>query len=207
MDILHQFGDPAKFAIRYCPVPELYNYRDIDKMALCHMIIDNIVIGNPDEECHLPSWYKHIVEARDFIKANKDDLYRREFDRLTDREIYELILKTNQRQNLFDKNYLYLPQLSHGLWQRHLFRMDETIDAYIICFYIKAGQITFIADKWWIQGHGRNKKRFIFKTVPLASFLKTLDDTIYFLELCHPYLTEEEPEESPMNMDPFSGLV
>jgi hypothetical protein len=206
LDILHQFGNPAKFAIRISPCPGYYPYFVSDRMALCHFVINNIIIGDPEEECHLPDWYEYLVNARNFIEANQRRLYRKEFSRLSDREIYELVIKTNQRESFYNKHFLYLPKLDYGVWQKHLLRMDDTLDACIICFYIKNDMIHFIADKWWDKRRGRKRKNdLIFKAVPLHTFLKTLNDTIHFLEVFYPYLLEPKPEEP--ERDQFYGLV
>lgn len=192
MDILHQFGNPAAFAIRYSPCGEEYKYLESDEMALCHFVLNNIMLSNPKDECHLPTWFRHLTKARDFIKSNRNTLYRPEFNRLSDREIYETIIKSNQQEKGFNKHYLYLQQLDYSVWLRHVLRMDETTDTYLICFYIRNNEIRFMAERWWLKPQGRNKNPFIFKTLPFEYFMEVLENTIEFLIFCHPYLRENK---------------
>lgn len=205
MDILHQFGNPAKFAIRFKPCPVYYPYAQQDRMALCHFIVDNVIMGDPDEECRLQDWYECLVKARNFIAANHARLYRKEFDRLNDNEVYQTILKCNQKERFYNKRFLHLPKLDFGVWQRHLLRMDDSLDANLICFFIKNDMIRIIADKWWSKRRRRRRKNnLIFKAVPLHAFLTTLNDAIHFFEVFYPYLLEPKPPEP--ERDQFYGL-
>jgi hypothetical protein len=192
LDILHQFGNPAGFAIRYSPCGEEYQYLESDQMAVCHLVLNNIIIGNPKDECHLPTWFRYITKARDFIRSNQYNLYRPEFNGLSEREIYESIIKSNQQEKGFNKHYLYLQQLDYSVWLRHVLRLDETNDSYLICFYVKNNEIRFIADRWWLNEGRRNKNSMIFKTLPLDYFLEVLENTIEFLIFCYPYLRENK---------------
>lgn len=184
------FGNEAKFAIRYLPCPKEYNYEQSDKYAICHLVINNVIIGTPTEECYLPTWFSQLLRNRDFIKENKKDLYQKDFISLTDREIFEIIIKSNETENEFDEKYLYLPQLDSTVWHRHIFFLDETIDAFIICYYIFDGFIRFIIKKECSKEENENQERFIYSAIDLNGFLAVIDSTIQFLRETYPYLSD-----------------
>jgi hypothetical protein len=152
------------------------------------LIFNNTTIGNPTEECYLPTWFSHLVRNRDFIKANETHLYPKEFGGLDDREIFEIIIKANETQRDFDKGFLYLPQLNSTIWHRHTFHLDETIDAFIICFYVCNNTIKFIIEKKWPPEENKNRTNFIYPVIALNEFFNAIDDAIRFLEITYPYL-------------------
>ncbi len=183
-------GDPNLFGIRYLPCPIEYNYEQPDKYAICHLIFDNTIIGSPTEECYLPTWYPQLIRHRNFIQNNLTVLYPKSFIGLTDREIFELIIKTNQVEDEFDEKYLYLPQLNSSLWSNHTFFIDETIDAFAICFYILENNMKFLIEKTWPLQQENTISSFIYPEVKADYFLNVLNETIHFLELTYPYLSE-----------------
>jgi hypothetical protein len=129
------FGDPGNFAIQYQPCPDNYNYKPSAQMAICHMVINNHLIGNPTEECYLPTW-------------------------------------------LFSLN-------------AHHFPIDETIDSYLIYFYVRNDRITFlIEDDSIVKDNSDRSFQFIFKTLDLNLFIRTIDEMTYFLLEQYPYLQQ-----------------
>lgn len=161
-------------------------------MAICHLIVGDMVLGEADEACFLPTWFFQITRIRDFFKANRHSLFPAEFKNLSDREIFEIILKSNQLEAEFDNNYLYLPQLNNILWQRHYLTIDETIDGFCICYFIKQNEIRFAVEKVWPQPEDEGDRIFLCKSVEVDFFIKTIDEAIEFLGLTYPYLTNHK---------------
>ncbi len=195
MNTSNTFGNISDFAITYSPCPDSYNYVEQDKMAICHITINSIIIGDLNEECYLPTWFFNISKLRNFIATNKDNLYITEFNNLSDREIFELIIKSNQLQEEFDKDYLHLRQLNNKIWEKHFLSLDETINNFLICYYIKDNKINFIVEKWWPEtGYQRNIQ---YHSVELSYFLDVLESTISFLETKFPYLSIHSASSTP----------
>lgn len=181
------FGDPADFAIRCEDCPREYNYEPASKMGMCHLIINNRLIGDEVEECYLPIWVYNLSDRKRRIDQQREKLFSREFEGRSDREIFELILKANQSVEEFDADFLYLPQLSHEIWSSHQFVIDETIDSFLIYFYGIGDGITFLIEEQ--NGHGRSYD-FIFHRTDLHRFCKIIDETIEFLVEQYPYLRQ-----------------
>ena len=179
-------GDPGNFAIRYQPC---YSGEPSAKMAICHMVINNQLIGNPIEICYLPTWLFSLIDRRNWIDQQRNQLFPKEFEGLSEREIFESILKSNQLDEEFHQDFLYLPQLNNDIWLAHRFPIDETIDGYLIYFYVRDGRITFlIEDDSEVRDNSERSFQFIFKTLDLEVFIRTIDEMTGFLfERC-PYL-------------------
>ena len=185
------FGDVNDFAINYQPCPESYNYDHTSKMAICHLVINDNLIGRSTEECYLPTWLFNLTDRKKRIIDTKDFLFPKEFEDLTDREIFEIILKANQLEEEFDPDFFYLPQLDDKLWSRHSFTIDETIDSYVCFFYIRDGQIMFLIENnnGILESDYRSYK-FIFHSVDLNYFINIIDQATIFLTQQYPYLKE-----------------
>jgi hypothetical protein len=163
---------------------------DPDKLMYCHLVIGNNLMGHPDEVCYLPTWYSAMRRNRVRIAQNKDLLNPTEFGNFSEREIFEMILKTNQLESEFLPDFLYLPHLSIDGYRNHMLHIDETIDRYLICYFIKSENLTFlIEDLTEVHGNGRGGK-FSFHTVPLQHFLETVDLACNFLAERYDYLEE-----------------
>lgn len=158
-------------------------------MGICHLAIGHTFLGNFDEECYLPTWFFHITRIKDLLIKNKTQLYPSDFHNRSDREIFELVLKSNQFDNEFDKNYLYLPQLDNEVWQRHYLTIDETIDSFNICYYVRDNKINFIIENVWPKSVTNKNRLFFFESVDFDFFVKTLGEAVNFLEATYPYLT------------------
>jgi hypothetical protein len=184
------FGDTHLFAIRYVACPG--NSKHDQKFAICHLVINNVILGDITEECYLPTWFFQITNHRDFIKKHKDNLYPNAFSGLSDREIIALVKKSNQLADDFDKNFLYLPQLTSELWQRHLFQLDETIDAFTICYYVAGNSVKFIIEQNWPKREDIGQTSVTYASIELNYFLSVLDDLIDFLERTYPYLSRHK---------------
>lgn len=184
-------GKSGDFAIQYQTSSDSFNDEPSAKMAICHMIINNQLIGNPIEVCYLPTWLFNLTDRRNWIDQRRNDLFPKEFEELTDREIFEIILKSNQLEEEFHTDFLYLPQLNNEIWNAHHFTIDETIDRYLIYFYVRNGRITFlIEDDSTVKGNSERSFQFIFKTLDLNLFIRTIDEMTYFLLEQHPYLQQ-----------------
>ena len=191
MNTSKTFGDRSKFAIHFRTCPDKYNYSPNDKMAICHLIIDNNLIGNPAEECYLSTWLFSLTDRRKRIADTNHLLFPKEFESLTNREIFEAILKANQFEEEFHHDFLYLPQLDNEIWSRHSFTLDETIDSYLFYFYVKEKEITFlIEDETGSLENNYRSGKFLFHTVPLELFFSTVDEASIFLTERYPYLKE-----------------
>ena len=160
-------------------------------MAICHLIVSDNLIGQPDEECYLPTWIFSLTAKRNRIVDTKHLLFPKEFEGLTDREIFEIILKANQFEEEFHPDFLHVPQLDNKFWSDHHFTLDETIDSYLIYFYVKHNQIMFLIEDEteWLDSDYRSYK-FIFHSVDLDFFIKTIDQAAEFLVQQYPYLKD-----------------
>lgn len=188
MDI-KTFGDPRTFAINYRPNYEGKTEEAKASLAYCHLIVDNRLIGYYTEVCYLSTWFYSLTTNREFIEKNKNDLYPKKFENLNDREIFESILKTNQSEEDFYNDFLYLSQLDSKIWYKHSFRLDETIDGYLFYYYVKDSQITFLIEDR-LDGDDRNSRsyNFIIHSVDLDFFFQTIDRTTSFLSNTYSYL-------------------
>lgn len=185
------FGDKSEFAIHYRACPDEYNYSPNDKMAICHLIIKDNLIGSPDEECYLPTWIFSLTDRRRRIAGTKPLLFPKAFEGLTDRETFEIILKANQLEDEFNPDFLYLPQLDSDVWSRHSFQLDETTDAYLFYFYVRENQITLlIKDETGCMDNDHPGGKFLFHTMPLDLFFKIIDEATAFLTERYPFLKE-----------------
>lgn len=160
-------------------------------MAICHLIIGNNLIGQADEECYLPTWLFSLTDRRNRIVDTKHLLFPKEFEGLSDREIFETVLKANQVDDEFHPDFLYLPQLDNKFWSDHHFTLDETVDGYLIYFYVKDNNITFlIEDETERSDTDYKSYKFIFHSVELDLFINTVDQTTEFLFQQYPYLKD-----------------
>ena len=191
MDTAQTFGDKSTFAIYYRPCSDKYNYSPKNNMAICHLVIGNNLIGQPDEECYLPTWICSLTDRRNRITDTKHLLFPKEFEGLTDREIFEIVLKANQFEDEFHPDFLYLPQLDNSFWSDHHFTLDETIDGYLVYFYVKDDQITFlIQDETERSKNDYRSYKFIFHSVSLDLFIDTIDQVTEFLLKLYPHLKD-----------------
>ncbi len=160
-------------------------------MAICHLIVSDNLIGQPNEECYLPTWIFSLTDRRNRIFDTKHLLFPKEFEGLTDREIFETILKANQLEEEFHPDFLYLPQLGNEIWSRHSFTLDETADGYLIYFYVKDNQIRFlIEDETESLESDYRSYKFIFHSVDFDFFIKTIDQATELLVQQYPYLKD-----------------
>jgi len=155
------------------------------------LIIANTFIGKPSEECYLPTWISSLTCTKNRIANTKQSLFPKEFAGLSDREIFDLILKSNQEKKEFYPAFLYLPQTHHNLWDNHHFTLDETIDDYVICFYVKDNQITFLIEDASDDFESSYRPHeFIFSSLPVDLFFQTIDETVAILIQAYPHLAK-----------------
>jgi hypothetical protein len=140
------FGDKNTFGISYRPFEgDLTNYT----FAHCHLILGGHFIGNENESCLLGNWLSSVENLQNHIKEYTGHLSHPLFSGLTDREIFELIFKSNQPVEDFDPAFAYLPtQPTNELWKMHCVRLDETVDAYLIVIIEAEGRLKFIWKGW-----------------------------------------------------------
>jgi hypothetical protein len=191
LDTSQTFGEKSKFAIHCRPCPDEYNYAPTSKMAICHLIVSDTLIGQPEEECYLPTWIFNLTGGRNHIVDTKHLLFPKEFEGLTDREIFEIILKANQLEEEFHPDFLYLPQLDNEIWSNHSFTLDETVNGYLIYFYVRGNQIRFlIEDETERVESDYGSYKFIFHSVDFDFFISTVDQATEFLVEQYPYLKD-----------------
>lgn len=182
------FGDKANFAIN---IQNQFD-EDIDKlqaskMTRCHLIINDVIIGSPNEECYLPTWLFRLTDLKNRIADTKDYLFPKQFDSLTNREIFEIILKANQLEEQFNPDFNYLTQLDNTFWNNHHFTLDETIDNFLFFFYVRENEITFLIKN---ISEGINNDVFHFHSTNLDQFFHTIDETAKYLVTHKPFLKE-----------------
>ena len=194
METPQTFGKKQEFSIRHRRISNLESSND-EKMAFCHLVVGGMLLGDVNEECYLPTWISKIIGIRRRIENTKDQLFPIEFHEMNDREIFESILKSNQLTEEFNIDFSYLPQLDLGIWNRHNFSIDETIDKYQICFYVKEECLTFLINKR-VGYSNTDSKNDLFVSVNLQvdRFLKTVDEATDFLRISY-NLFEDEFEE------------
>lgn len=79
--------------------------------------------------------------------------------------------------------------IDHKFWERHSFFLDETIDAYLFYFYVKNKKITLlIEDNSKILSGDERSHDFLFHSVDLDHFIKTIKEATGFLLRQYPYL-------------------
>ncbi len=185
------FGDRNNFSIHYRTYPNEYNHTSTDLMAICHIIINNTLIGQPDEACYLPTWLFSLTKRKNHIIDTEHLLFPKAFEGLSNREIFETIFKANQLDEEFHPDFLYLPQLDSVIWSNHSFTLDETIDNYLFYFYVKDNQITFlIEDETGSLKSNQRSYKFLFHTILLDLFFRTVEEITVFLTQHYPYLKD-----------------
>ncbi|QNF34423.1 hypothetical protein HUW51_17460 [Adhaeribacter swui] len=80
------FGNPDQFAIRY--IPGYKTEADRYYYAFLHLILGGQIIGDPEEECFLPTWLNEVKRInREILDTNV--LSSKEFTDRTDKEFIE----------------------------------------------------------------------------------------------------------------------
>jgi len=191
MDTSKIFGDKSKFAIYYRTCPDENNDAAANKMVICLLVIDGNLIGKSDEECYLPTWFGRLTRLRNRLVDTKHSLFPKELMGLSDREIFETLLKANQLEKDFHPDFLHLPQIDSQFWSGHLLTLDETIDDYLVYFYVKDNRIIFLIEdeSGSFESNCRSYK-FIFHSIDFDFFISTVDfATVFFLQR-YPYLKQ-----------------
>ena len=174
------FGDKNTFAISYRPYErELTNH----VFAYCHLILGGHFIGSAEESCLLGTWTLFLEDLQNHIKANTGNLSDPLFSGLTEREIFELIFKSNQLDEDFDPAFAHLPaQQTDDLWVKHVVSLDETIDAYLIVLIEAEGKLKFIW-KGWRDPCSQNEIGKLFSVIVDHDFFaSTVDTCLDFLK-------------------------
>lgn len=189
------FGNPGIVAVRYKAYSKDSTNEVNQDYAYCHFIIGDKLIGNADEACFLKGWARAVTSQSEFIKKNEKALFPFSFIGMSDREVFESILKTNQLEEDFLEEYRYLPQLPRGIWQRHVFRLDETVDAYLFYFYVRDSQITFLIEEVPRPKDRSRTRDITVTTAGLQEFLAVVDSIKSCLLTQYPYLKDHVSTE------------
>lgn len=178
------FGDKITFAISYRPYDrELTDHA----FAYCHIILGGHFIGSKDESCLLGTWSLFIEDLLNHIETNKGNLSNSLFSGLTDREIFELIFKSNQIDKDFDPAFADLPaQPTNELWVKHCVRLDETIDAYLIVVIEVGEKLKFIWKGWRDPCPQEEIGKLFSVIVDHESFVSTVNACLNFLKTNYP---------------------
>ena len=158
------FGNRKLFGIRYLPGWKSKDGRH--QFATLHLILGNQIIGNPEEVCLVGTWLARLENILRILQTRTDKLFKAEFINKTDREVFELIFKSNQLDEEFDPKYSYLEQLDSEVWQFCSISIDETTDSY---------KITMTADK-------KNNLKFIWKNLEKNDKLHSVEVKIEVVE-------------------------
>ena len=124
------FGNKTDFGIRY-----VSGWQSQDSkyyFGKLHLLLNGQIIGDKNESCLIVAWISRMQNILTLIENNSHRFYNPEFDKRTDEEIFELIYKSNQLPNEFNKDFIDLPVLSSEIWQYCNLSIDETTDAYLI---------------------------------------------------------------------------
>src|SRR5688500_18513733 len=124
------FGDKNTFAINCVANGEVTP--DNWVFIRSHLILGGEYIGNPEEIDVLGVIAGHLKELRKRL-SEPGSLKHSLYDSLSDKEILELIIKSNQLEEEFDPAYAYLPALEHErLFGKHFFSVGESTDRYYL---------------------------------------------------------------------------
>lgn len=140
------YGNRNEFKIRY--VPNLEQNESKFQMAHIHLILDNELIGDPNESCMVETWISKVEQLLNRLIYNNIKMFHEEFDGKTDMEIFKLICKSNQLEEEYEKEYQYLPVLPNEIWTNCNIIIDETIDAYQIVMICFKDTVKFIWKGW-----------------------------------------------------------
>jgi hypothetical protein len=182
-------GDKEQFAIRYT-VPQDTHYDAGDPTAVCQLVIGGKLITGTGQTCFLPTWLFNLTDHKNRIADARDHLFPKEFEGKTNREIFELISKSNQTEEEFNPDFLYLPQLDRDIHVRHSFIIDPALGACQPHFYVKHNQICFLVDGKNCFNNDDDNGHFFYHTLPLEIFYNTIDEAIVFVTVLYPYLKE-----------------
>jgi len=136
------FGNKTEFGIKY-----VSGWKSQDSkyyFGKLHLLLNGQIIGDKNETCLIGTWISSMEDNLTLIENNSDRFYHPEFDKRTDEEIFELIYKSNQLPNEFNKHFIDLPVLSNEIWQYCNLSIDETIDAYLITMICESEILKFI---------------------------------------------------------------
>ncbi len=175
------FGNKETFAILYRPDEKTQEGEEPYAFPYCHLILRNQFIGFPDQNCYLGVWAPSLLSLKNKIALKKGSLREPEFEGLSDLEIFELIEKSNQSEEQFQKQYLYLPKLSGDVWCKYRLDMDETIDGFEVLILEEQDQLKFL---------GRNE----FSKKNLEVLLTTHDQFIQTTMECLEFLVAKYPK-------------
>lgn len=106
------------------------------------------MIGDTNEPCFLAGWYHSLQSLKKRIEIIANEPLENSFKRYSEREILELIIKSNQLEDDFDEKYKNLPKLDKSLWEKYYCSIDETMDAYKIVIIKEADKLKFIWEGW-----------------------------------------------------------
>jgi hypothetical protein len=140
------FGDKNTFAISY--VPDFSDINQRNYYAYCHLVLGGQIIGDIKESCYLDSWKNSIEKLKDQLLNNFHLIFNSEFKDRNDREIFELICKSNQLKEDYKSDYNYLPVLESSIWNNCHFNIDETTDSYTLIMIWLNGKIKFLWEGW-----------------------------------------------------------
>jgi len=185
------FGDSAQFGIRYEP----YENREGSTVpCCCHLILGNKLIGEKEESCYLPTWWSGLMQIREQIEDIINGPPEEIFTDYNDREIFELIFKSNHLEDEYKEEYRYLPEQSNNrLWVKHHVSIDETTDAYLIVMIKEEDKLKVIWQGW--RNPCPENEIGKLNTVVLDSsiVLKTIDDVVEFLKTTFPRILTWNP--------------
>lgn len=136
------FGDSNSFAIE-CSIDSepSTQYPTI----FCHLVLGNELIGNAEECDLLELCAMHLYDLRELIDEGKGSLTHPLFQTLNDREILELIYKSNQLEEEFNPAFSYLPALEEeSLLSRHTFMLAESLDQHYLVLIEQDEKLKFI---------------------------------------------------------------
>ena len=150
----------------------------------CHLVLGSQFIGDPDETDALGVSAGHLKRLRDQVTGRYGNLTHPLFQSLTDVEIFELILKSNQLEEEFDPNFEYLPALEkERLFGRHHFFVGESTDAYFLVVIEQSEKLKFL----W--------KNLRAKEVQSHSVECSREEVVFAIDSCLNYLKNAFPEQ------------
>ncbi|MFL5787122.1 MAG: Imm42 family immunity protein [Flavisolibacter sp.] len=177
------FGDTNIFAIQYKT-----DQSDTlsNRLAYCHLILGNMLIGDKNETCLIGTWGLMLENLKKHFEENRVKLEQPIFKNLSLKEIFELIRKANLTEDECDPMYEYLPQMESDFWYRHKVRLDETIDAYSIIVIRSRENLKFIWEGWRKPCPPQQIGKIYSVEVPFDLFITTVNTYLNYIKKAYP---------------------
>ena len=151
--------------------------------ASLHLILKGQVIGDPHEECYIGTWGDSLKRIKERIELNFDLISNPEFTHKSDREIFELINKSNQLEEDFTEEFKQLNKLDESVFTYCSISIDETTDAYSIRMSGHEDQLKIFWCGWRDPCPIEHIDKLYSVSIPRESVLEVMDKCLSVIAL------------------------